>query len=140
MSDLEKMAMDAVDEINARAPATVSHVTVAPIVLRCLLRATEGLRSELEQVRVALDNVGCPIGNEHKSYTQPERIAGLGKSSQYFMAQTDQLRSELADARRLLAALHELARPPQGDADCYAYAAAQELTEAFLSAQTKEAR
>lgn len=75
--------------------------------------------SELSEIDAALNAAGCPIGNEHKTYSKVERIAGLRVALDYAWRQLDELRKELAAKKEEPAKDDSLPSDPNSPYQCY---------------------
>lgn len=53
------------------------------------------------QVEAILDDAGHPIGDEQRKYSLPERVEGLVRVKNYFVRQTDSLRTQLQEAEKI---------------------------------------
>lgn len=67
-----------------------------------LIQRAEQAEARLAEAMSALDAAGCPIGNEHKTYSIVERIAGLHKTRDYAWKQMDEGRAWLAEATEII--------------------------------------
>lgn len=51
-----------------------------------IITAWEGYHAAIDQL---LNRAGCSVGNEHRQYSQAERIKDLANSRDYFMRQSN---------------------------------------------------
>lgn len=68
----------------------------------------EQAEARLAEAMSALDAAGCPIGNEHKTYSIVERIAGLHKTRDYAWKQMDEGRVRLAEAIKFIERIRDM--------------------------------
>lgn len=54
--------------------------------------------SELEAVRIALNEADVAVGNEHMTYSLADRVRILALAKDYFLRQCDEARNRLAKA------------------------------------------